>query len=82
MLYANPTPQVFSLSVVKTAQRNLVQCLRAVYGKEIHVAQVSIGGVVSPDKPRMSPEFVAGRFWELFCEDKGEWRGDVEVLEE
>lgn len=81
MLYKSPVPQVFSLSMVKTAQRNLCQTLDMTYGKEVHVGKVSVGGVVSPDKPHMSPEFIAGKFWELYSQPKDKWTFEIEVPE-
>lgn len=64
-LYKEPIPSLFSLSMVKSAQRALVLSMNAVYGKDVHVALLSVGGVVSPKKKNLSPENIADRCWEL-----------------
>jgi len=80
-LYKEPLPDLFSLSMVKTAQRNLVQSLHATFGTDIHIALVSVGGVVSPDKEILSPDNIAGEAWALYKQLKSEWKMEVEVTE-
>ena len=46
LLPQQPVPQVFSLSLVKASQRNLVQSL-AVTWTGVHVGLVNVGGPVS-----------------------------------
>ena len=81
MLHKYPLPPLFSLSMTKTSQRNLVQCLHLTYGKDIHVGQVTVGGEVKPDKAHMSPDFIAERFWELYEQPRDKWAFEIEVPE-
>jgi NAD(P)-dependent dehydrogenase (short-subunit alcohol dehydrogenase family) len=64
-LYKEPVPPLFSLSAVKSAQRALVLSLHAFYGKDVHIALLSVGGVVSPEKKNLSPSNIADKCWEL-----------------
>ncbi|KAK8207912.1 hypothetical protein M8818_004165 [Zalaria obscura] len=80
-LYKQPIPDLFSLSMTKAAQRNLVQSLHATYGKEIHIALLSVGGIVSPEKKTLSPENIADEAWALYKQPKSQWQFEVEVVE-
>ncbi|KAK3067688.1 hypothetical protein LTR53_015293 [Teratosphaeriaceae sp. CCFEE 6253] len=64
-LYKEPVPSLVSLSMVKSAQRALVLSLHAIYGQDVHVALLSVGGVVSPEKTNLSPDNIADKCWEL-----------------
>lgn len=67
--------------MTKAAQRNLVQSLHATYGKEIHIALLSVGGIVSPEKKTLSPENIADEAWALYKQPKSQWQFEVEVVE-
>lgn len=83
MLYKQPSPDHFALSLVKTAQRNLVQSFQMKYEPEgIHVALISVGGPVSPEAKVLSPKNIAKETWELFTQAKKDWTWDLELLEE
>lgn len=82
MLYRNPVTFVFSLSLTKTAQRNLVMMLNMEYGKDVHIGLVSVEGVVSHDKEHMSPKLIAERAWQLYSQEKGDWKLEIEINEE
>jgi hypothetical protein len=64
-LYKEPYPPFFSLSAVKSAQRAQVLSLHAYFGKDVHIALLSVGGVVSPDKQNLTPSNIADKCWEL-----------------
>ncbi|KAK5111868.1 hypothetical protein LTR62_004600 [Meristemomyces frigidus] len=81
LLYKEPVPQLVSLSMTKSAQRALVLSLHAIYGKEIHVALLSVGGVVSPKAKNLSPENIADRCWQLYKQPKGKWEREEEIHE-
>lgn len=81
MLYQERLPFVFSLSLVKAAQRSLTISLHATFGKEVKTALVTIAGELKPDKPGMSPSFIAERIWELHMQPKDQWTRDLEILE-
>jgi hypothetical protein len=83
LLYKEPYPSFFSLSLVKAAQRNLVQSLDMVYRAQgIHIALVSVGGIVGVEKKNLNPRFIAERAWDLFAQEKANWRLEVEIWEE
>lgn len=65
--------------MVKSAQRALVLSLHAKFGEEVHVALLSVGGVVDPKKKVLSPENIAERCWELFKQPRGRWEREEEV---
>lgn len=51
LLYANPIPHLFSLSLVKAAQCSLVMSLAKTFNSSgIHIALVTVGGAVAPEK--------------------------------
>jgi hypothetical protein len=77
-LWKQPIPGEFSLSVVKTAQRNMVQSLQNTY-KDVHIAQLYVAGNVSPEDKIRSPELVAEKFLELYLQEKADWSLDLEI---
>jgi len=72
----DPVPQLLSLSLVKAAQRNMVQSLqRAFGGSGVQIGLVSVEGVVAPENRVRNPRTIAEmavEFWE---------RGEEERLE-
>lgn len=55
-----PVPQLLSLSLVKAAQRNLVQSLNTAFEESgIHVGLVSVEGVVAPENEKLNPGNIA-----------------------
>ena len=83
LLYKEPSPLHFSLSLTKAAQRNLVQSLRGAYQKDgIHIAVISVGGIVSPEAKTLTPKNIAEKIWGLFKQAKTEWIWDLEILDE
>ncbi|GAB7355150.1 hypothetical protein MBLNU459_g5720t1 [Dothideomycetes sp. NU459] len=83
LLYKQPSPQHFALSMVKTAQRNMVQSLQMKYEPEgIHVALISVGGPVGRDASVLNPDNIARQTWNLFSQAKGEWTWDLELVEQ
>jgi len=62
-----PIPQLFALSLVKAAQRNLVQSLHMTYAAEgVHVGVINVAGQVFPDDPVRNPTNIAAKTWEWF----------------
>ncbi|QIW99244.1 hypothetical protein AMS68_004762 [Peltaster fructicola] len=80
-LYKEPHYDLFSLSMVKSAQRALVLSLNNKFGKDVHIALLSIGGVVSPDAKNLSPENIADKAWELYKQPKKDWQRECEIDE-
>jgi NAD(P)-dependent dehydrogenase (short-subunit alcohol dehydrogenase family) len=66
-----PNPFVFSLSIVKAAQRNLVQSLNMVYGEQgIYFGLINVRGQVSPDHEIWNPPNIAKLTWDWFSQLK------------
>lgn len=80
-LYKEPVPDLVSLSMVKSAQRALVLSMHAKYGEEVHIALLSVGGVVAPDKENLSPANIANKCWELYKQPKDKWQRETEIHE-
>lgn len=67
----NPIPQFFSLSLVKAAQRNLMQSLNITYTpRGVHVGVINVGGPVSPDHESWNPTNIANKTWKWFVAAK------------
>jgi hypothetical protein len=49
-LWEDPIPMLFSLSMVKASQRNLVQSLQKM-NSGVHIALLNVAGPVSPEDP-------------------------------
>ncbi|KAK5164265.1 uncharacterized protein LTR77_009959 [Saxophila tyrrhenica] len=81
LLYKEPEPDLVSLSMVKSAQRALVLSLHAKFGKEVHVALLSVGGVVSTANKNPNPENIADKAWELYKQPKDKWQREMEIHE-
>ncbi|KAK0658490.1 hypothetical protein QBC41DRAFT_55667 [Cercophora samala] len=63
----HPIPQLFNLSLVKAAQRNLVQSLNLTYTHEgVHIGVINVAGQVSPEDQVRNPTRIAARTWEWF----------------
>lgn len=71
LLPQHPMPDLFALSLVKAAQRNLVQSLSMTYASEgVHVGLIVVGGVVTPEHKTLNPTNIAAETWKWFNEDK------------
>ncbi|KAK0658052.1 hypothetical protein B0T16DRAFT_503057 [Cercophora newfieldiana] len=67
----HPIPQFFALSLVKAAQRNLVQSLHLTYAPQgVHVGVINVGGPVSPDHEAWNPSNIAEKTWGWFEQAK------------
>ncbi|KAK6072651.1 short-chain dehydrogenase reductase sdr [Seiridium cupressi] len=67
LLPQNPIPQVFALSLVKAAQRNLMQSLSMTYASTgVHFGLVNVGGPVTPEHETLNPTNIASKAWEWF----------------
>lgn len=78
MLPHHPIPQFFALSLVKAAQRNLMQSLHLTYAPQgVHVGLINVGGPVSQEHEVWNPKNIAEKAWGWF--EEGE-KGGFEVL--
>ena len=80
-LWKEPVYDLVSLSMVKSAQRALVLSLHNKHGQDVHVALLSVGGVVSPDAKNLSPENIAGKAWQLYKQPKDKWEREMSIDE-
>lgn len=77
LLPEHPLPFLFSLSAVKASQQNMVHCLRAAFGMEVHIGLVKVGGQVSPGDEKFNPPRIAEEVVGFYEQDKPRWGGDV-----
>lgn len=79
-LSRDPVTQIFTLSLVKAAQRNLCQSLAETYGPQgVHIGMIRVMGLVDKATKTMSPANIAVHAWNLFDEQKGKNTFEVEV---
>lgn len=76
LLHDDPVPILFSLSIVKAAQRTLALTLQRAY-PDIHVALLLIGGAVGFEEEVRNPANVAEELWKLYAQRKEEWAVEV-----
>ncbi|KAL6713260.1 hypothetical protein ACLMJK_008725 [Lecanora helva] len=76
-LIHQPFAPVFSLSMAKAAQASLVKLLAEENKGVVHVALVTVGGVVSAEEEVNNPGNIAGKFWELYQQGKGKWEFEM-----
>ncbi|KAF8848993.1 NAD(P)-binding protein [Acephala macrosclerotiorum] len=79
LLWKYPIPMFFSLSMVKSSQRNLVESLKLSF-PDVHIALLNVGGPVSPEDKYLNPPAIAEKFWELYSQEKSARTLDLEIL--
>jgi hypothetical protein len=79
LLWADPFPMFFSLSMVKASQRNLVQSLQKTY-PNVHIALVNVGGQVSKQDKYLNPDAIGKKFWELYSQEKEDWTLELNIM--
>lgn len=73
LLPQHPIPQLFALSLVKAAQRNLVQSLSLTYASQgVHLGLINVGGPVSPEHETWNPTNIAAKAWDWFAKSRAE----------
>ena len=76
----HPIGDFFSLSLQKAAQYNLAGSLGQLVGPQgVHVASVTIGGILDDSDPDMNSELIASKLWELYRQEKHEWQFEIKV---
>ena len=71
-------PTWTTLSVGKAGLRNLIQSAQAsVKDTEIHIAQVTVGGFVSPESEIHNPTNIANQYWNLFNQKPAEFQQEI-----
>jgi short-subunit dehydrogenase len=68
-----PIPELFSLSLTKAAQLNLVRSMHMTYApRGVHVGVINVGGAVSEDHERFNPANIAAKTWEWYADAQPE----------
>ena len=67
--------------MVKSAQRSLALTLNKVYGEEVHVALIYVGGRVSEESKTLNPKLIAERIWGVHVQEKAKWTKDDTIYE-
>jgi NAD(P)-dependent dehydrogenase (short-subunit alcohol dehydrogenase family) len=68
----DPIPQLLPLSLVKAAQRNMVQSFAKAYGESgVHCGLLTIEGVVDPGNKVLNPQNIAENAWAFWDKGKG-----------
>ena len=80
-LYKEPLPQLVSLSMVKSAQRALVLSLNTLHGKDVHIALLSVGGVVKDEALNLNATNIAEQAYKLYRQPRGSWEREIEIHE-
>ncbi|KAK5996547.1 hypothetical protein PT974_01882 [Cladobotryum mycophilum] len=80
LLPADPIPDLFVLSMVKAAQKNMVQSMAKTWGHEIHIGVLTVGGVVDPSFETLNPLNIASQAWKWFDQPKGQQTFEMEIL--
>ncbi|KAK7972880.1 hypothetical protein PG988_007014 [Apiospora saccharicola] len=76
----SPLPPIFSLSMQKAAQSNLLKTLEQMFGPQgVHIARLDINGFVREDDEVMAPARCAEQHWRLSQQDRDSWEHVVDV---
>lgn len=68
MLPQEPKPFVFALSLVKAAQRNMMQSLNMTYASQgVNIGLINVGGQVSPEHETWNPSNIAQKTWDWYA---------------
>ena len=68
-----PVPSVLSLCMAKATQASLTKVIADENQGVVHVAMVTVGGVVSPEEKLNNPDNIATKFWELYQQKEDNW---------
>lgn len=58
-----------------------MKSIQKIHGEDVHIALVNVNGTVTPDDPKLNPDLIAEKFWGLYEQEKGKWKGEVNVPE-
>lgn len=81
MLPHKPDPSLFSLSLVKAAQRNQVLGIHESFcSKGVHIGVVNVGGYVTETHETLNPSNIASKTWEWFEQSKNKTSFEVQIV--
>lgn len=82
VLHRDPWPTFFSLSLAKTAQRNLTESLHKAYNNGgVHIGLVLIAGIISPNAKALNPPTIAEKTWDFFDQEATKDTLEIEIHE-
>ncbi len=71
-------PSWTTLSVGKAALRNLIQSAQTIVADtNVHIAQVTVTGFVSPENEKHNPTNIADQYWKLFNQKQDEFEKEI-----
>ncbi|KAK0742950.1 putative short-chain alcohol dehydrogenase [Schizothecium vesticola] len=80
VLGKEPRPEYFSLSMSKAAQLSFTTSLAMQFEPQgVHVSAVIVGGIVSPQSEKHSPENIGREFWNLYAQERSQWTREVTI---
>lgn len=75
----NPVPQFLGVSIGKAALRNLVfAAAESVKGTSLHVATVTVFGMIGGEDPKYAPERIANEYWNLYLQEPEEFVTEIQ----
>lgn len=81
LLPQDPIPELFLLSMVKAAQKNMVLSLSKTYAPQgVHVGLVTIGGAVDESNRTLNPANIALEAWEFYDRSREQQGVEVQIL--
>lgn len=73
-----PGPDSIGVSIGKAALRNLVlAAAKKVEGSNVHVATVTICGIIDGKDPKYAADKIAEKYWELFTQPQGKFESEI-----
>lgn len=74
----SPSPEYLGIGLGKAALRNLVQAASEVMkDTDVHVATVTVTGIIGGDDPKFAPSLIAEKYWELYQQDKPKFQTEI-----
>lgn len=75
----NPMPQFLGVSIGKAALRNLVlAAAESVNGTAMHIATLTVFGMIGGDEPRYAPDNIAEEYWKLYLQKPDEYITEIQ----
>ena len=74
-LGSNPMPEYLGIGMSKAALKNMVEATSLVMkDTDVHVAVVTVTGIIGGEDPKFAPSLIAEKYWELYQQDKPEFQ--------
>lgn len=72
-------PQFLGVSIGKAALRNLVlAAAESVNGTAMHIATLTVFGMIGGDEPRYAPDNIAEEYWKLYLQKPDEYITEIQ----